>query len=82
MKAYELAKQIKLSQGSLSDIENGKTNPSAQTIVNFLKYTNINLHWLLTGKDGDIKTGDIPKQEKVLTINVAPGQEVLIIGSH
>lgn len=50
MKAYQLARQIKLSQGSLSDIENGKSNPSAETIVHFMKYTDIDIFWMLTGE--------------------------------
>ncbi len=80
MKSFELAKMIKISQGSLSDIENGKSNPSAPTIVGFMKHTNINIHWMLTGKEGDIKNGEMPKQESILTINVSPGQEILIKG--
>jgi len=80
MKALELAKLIKISQGSLSDIENGKCNPSGSTIVKFLKYTNINIYWMLTGKEGDIKTGEMPKKEELLTINVSPGQKILIKG--
>lgn len=80
MKSFELAILIKISQGSLSDIENGKSNPSSPTIVAFIKYTNINIYWMLTGKEGDIKTGEMPKQEAILTINVSPGQEILIKG--
>lgn len=80
MKAFELAKLIGLSQGSLSDIENGKSNPSAPTILRFIHHTNINIYWMLTGKEGDIKKGEMPKQEATLTINVSPGQEILIKG--
>ena len=80
MKSFELARLIKISQGSLSDIENNKSNPSAPTIVAFMKYTNINICWMLTGKEGDIKTGEMPKKEAILTVNVSPGQEILIKG--
>lgn len=81
MKAFELAKLIKISQGSLSDIENGKSNPSALTIVGFIKYSNININWMLTGKEGDINTGEMPiEKPEIVTINVSPGQEILIIG--
>ena len=46
----QLAKTLKISQGSLSDIENGINDPSASTIVAFIKHTDIDLHWMLTGK--------------------------------
>lgn len=81
MKSFELAKLIKISQGSLSDIENGKSNPSSPTVVRFIKHTNINIYWMLTGKEGDIKTGEMPiEKPELLTINVSPGQEILIKG--
>jgi len=51
MKAFQLAKLIKISQGSLSDIESNKSLPSGATIHNILVLTDIDLHWLLTGRD-------------------------------
>ena len=50
LKSYELAKVIKISQGSLSDIENNKSLPSADTIAKLYQYTDINIIWLLTGE--------------------------------
>lgn len=50
LKSFELAKIIKVSQGSLSDIENNKSLPSADTIAKLYQYTDINIIWLLTGK--------------------------------
>ena len=50
LKSYELAKVIKISQGSLSDIENNKSLPSADTIAKLYQHTDINIIWLLTGK--------------------------------
>ncbi len=50
LKSYELAKVIKISQGSLSDIENDKSLPSADTLAKLYQHTNINIIWLLTGK--------------------------------
>jgi len=49
LKSYELAKLISISQGSLSDIENKKSLPSADTISKIYMNTNINVVWLLTG---------------------------------
>lgn len=50
IKSYELAKIIHISQGSLSDIENNKSLPSADTIAKLFQHTTINIIWLLTGK--------------------------------
>jgi len=80
LKGYELAKQLKISQGSLSDIENGKSNPSANTIVGFIKYTDIDIFWMLTG-ELDYEPGqETGLTENLLTINIAPGQKILMEG--
>jgi transcriptional regulator with XRE-family HTH domain len=50
LKSYELAKLISISQGSLSDIENNKSLPSADTIAKIYLNTNINIIWLLIGR--------------------------------
>lgn len=62
LKAIQLARMLTLddghlTQGSLSDIENGKSNPSALTIRSFLLNTNINIYWMLTGERGEINKG-------------------------
>ena len=57
LKSFELAKLIKISQGSLSDIENEKSLPSADTITKLYQYSRINIIWLLTGK-GQINRDD------------------------
>lgn len=81
LRAYQLAKLIKISQGSLSDIENGKSDPSANTIVNLLTITDIDWVWVLTGKHGDIPEGSKPPDpEAPLTIHVSPGTEILLKG--
>lgn len=41
---------IKISQGSLSDIENNKSLPSADTISKLYLYSDLNIIWLLLGK--------------------------------
>ncbi|VAX27472.1 hypothetical protein MNBD_NITROSPINAE05-842 [hydrothermal vent metagenome] len=57
LKSYELAKLISISQGSLSDIENNKSLPSADTIAKIYMNTSINIIWLLTGR-GAMKKED------------------------
>jgi len=66
LKNQQLAKMLGVSQGSLSDIENNKSNPSASTIVRFIQKTDINVHWMLTGKVGDIAQGKIPTVERAI----------------
>ncbi len=49
-KVGDFAKLIGVSQGSLSDIENQKTKPSADTISALVRHTDIDARWLLTGE--------------------------------
>lgn len=46
----ELAKIIGISQGSLSEIENGKREPSAKVFYGIIKNSDIDIKWLVTGK--------------------------------
>ncbi len=48
LKGCELASALGISQGSLSEIENNKTHPSANTLALMYLRTNINIIWLLT----------------------------------
>ena len=49
LKLMQLSRLIKVSQGSLSDLENDKSLPSATTLSNLSNYTDLNIYWLLTG---------------------------------
>jgi len=46
----DLAALINVSQGSLSDLENDKSLPSATTLTGLCQKTNMNICWLLTGE--------------------------------
>ena len=50
LKLVELSKKIRVSQGSLSDLENDKSLPSATTLANLCMYSDINIYWVLTGR--------------------------------
>jgi transcriptional regulator with XRE-family HTH domain len=50
LKVAAFASIIGISQGSLSDIENGKTKPSADTLSRIVRNTDIDPGWLLTGE--------------------------------
>ena len=50
MNGTEFADLCGVSQGALSGLENGKSYPSAETIISLLKKTDIDLKWLLTGE--------------------------------
>ncbi|WP_347770729.1 helix-turn-helix transcriptional regulator [Gorillibacterium sp. CAU 1737] len=45
----QFAKSIGISQGNLSEIELGNSNPSAETLISIRTQYNVNLNWLLTG---------------------------------
>lgn len=50
MTLAELSSKIAVSQGSLSDLENGNSLPSATTLRG-LYYAGCDINWLLTGDD-------------------------------
>ena len=50
LKSVELSKKIRISQGSLSDLENDKSLPSATTLANLCMFSDLNIYWLLTGR--------------------------------
>ena len=63
LKLMQLFRLIKVSQGSLSDLENDKSLPSATTLANLSIYTDLNIYWLLTGK-GPVYRVLAPEMEK------------------
>ena len=50
LRLVDLSKKIGISQGSLSDIENDNSAPSAKTLKGLCLKTDLNIHWLLTGR--------------------------------
>ena len=66
LKVYELAKNIGVSQPSLSDIENNKSLPSAETLIKLYKTTDISIIWLLMeegpmNREEDLSVGSTHK---------------------
>lgn len=49
----QFAKSIGISQGNLSEIEMGNSNPSAETLISIRTQYNVNLNWLLTGVNSE-----------------------------
>lgn len=49
----QFAKSIGISQGNLSEIEMGNSNPSAETLISIRAQYNVNLNWLLSDVDSD-----------------------------
>jgi transcriptional regulator with XRE-family HTH domain len=47
MNQIEFSEKIGISQGRLSEIEQDKTKPSADTLIQLRKQFNIDLNWLL-----------------------------------
>lgn len=65
----QLAKILGVSQGSLSDIENGKSCPSFITIKAFLEKTEIDWYWMITGKRDYVPTEKPPDPPFVVTLS-------------
>lgn len=63
LKLMELSSLIKVSQGSLSDLENDKSLPSATTLANLSIYTDLNIYWLLNGR-GPVNRKLVPGIDK------------------
>jgi transcriptional regulator with XRE-family HTH domain len=49
--SLEMAAKLGISQGTLSDLENDNTTPSADTIASLVRNTDIDLKWLFTGQE-------------------------------
>jgi len=63
LKLMELSRLIKVSQGSLSDLENDKSLPSATTLANLSLHTDLNIYWLLNGR-GPVNRNLVPEMDK------------------
>ena len=50
LRLVDVAALVRVSQGSLSDLENDKSLPSASTLTGLCQKTDMNLYWLLTGE--------------------------------
>ena len=50
LRLVDVAALIHVSQGSLSDLENDKSLPSATTLTGLCQKTDMNICWLLTGE--------------------------------
>ena len=57
LKLLDVKKLIGVSQGSLSDLENDKSLPSAGTLTQLHLKTDLNIGWLLTG-EGSVSRND------------------------
>lgn len=61
-----LSKIIHVSQGSLSDLENDNSLPSARTLANLSLYTDLDIYWLLTGKGDLVREHSLNGSKSVL----------------
>ena len=49
-----LAERVGLKQGTISDIERDKSNPSIDTLIRIRDVLDVSIDWLLTGEDNNI----------------------------
>jgi len=80
LKSFELARLIKISQGSLSDIENNKSFPSANTLAGIRKLTDMDMDYLFFGETLNKKVKAGPQYgEEVMSVQVKePGTYALV----
>lgn len=64
----ELGKKLGISHASLSDIEKGKSSPSAETMASLLRETDININWFLAGAGEMMLTPVAPALEVIWRI--------------
>lgn len=71
----QFSKLLSISQGSLSDIENNKTLPSAKPIANIIQFTDLDVYWLFSGEGKMVRkrpeagAGQQDNSEKVADLN-------------
>ncbi len=65
LRLVDLAELIGVSQGSLSDLENDKSLPSAGTLTGLCIRTDLNIYWLLTG------TGPITVKDRNIDVDTS-----------
>jgi transcriptional regulator with XRE-family HTH domain len=73
MNQTDFSNQIRVSQGTLSELEQNKYNPSLETILAIIRVFNVNATWLLfgdlTSEDGpEEMAGDLNQLENSLFI--------------
>ena len=80
LKSFELARLIKMSQGSLSDVENNKSFPSANTLAGIRKHTDMDMDYLFFGETLNKKVKAGPQYgEEVMSVQVKePGTYALV----
>ena len=70
LRLVDVASLIHVSQGSLSDLENDKSLPSAATLTGLCQKTDMNLYWLLTGEGSMVSTEERFKAESLAVSNL------------
>jgi len=70
LRLVDVAALIHVSQGSLSDLENDKSLPSAATLTGLCQKTDMNLYWLLTGEGTLVSKEERLKAESTSASNL------------
>ncbi|GAE28621.1 hypothetical protein JCM9140_4873 [Halalkalibacter wakoensis JCM 9140] len=63
LKQKEFAQTIRMSQGSLSDLEIGRNKPSIETLVGISELYNVTIDWLIKGTGNKKKC--LPNDSKI-----------------
>ena len=71
LRLVDVAVLIRVSQGSLSDLENDKSLPSATTLTGLCQKTDLNIYWLLTGE------GSMASKEEPFKAESSPVRDLM-----
>ncbi|WP_379138663.1 helix-turn-helix domain-containing protein [Paenibacillus sp. sgz500958] len=74
----EFAKLIGISQGSLSDIEAGKSKPSIDTVISIHQHLGCSLEWLLKGNEDSSSSVEPHKINNKLDKELRPFETELV----
>lgn len=74
LKLVGLSEKIDVAASSLSELENEKSLPSADTLSKLCHQTNLNIIWLLTGHGSMIRDESGPEEKNYLREETIPYQ--------
>ena len=75
LKLIELSQKINVAASSLSELENEKSLPSAETLEKLCNITNLNIVWLLTGRGNMLTDKSVAEEEYAVNEDMQPYQK-------
>lgn len=70
LKQEELAEMLKINRSTLSNIESGKTPPTAATLIEMKNIFGVSIDYILTGKRPGLDISDVKDVQKADVIRI------------